>query len=68
VLKVYEIVGKGMGLSAVIVVVASRKDQARLRANAWAKQNGVPVDSLKFKSIRPMAEKTDVVYAWNGDY
>jgi hypothetical protein len=63
----YEFSGKGMPLAAVVVVLAPRITRATRLAKEWAIANSVDPDSLELRKRTP-AERSVVVYGWNGDY
>lgn len=67
-LKRYQYRGKGLALSAEVVVIAYTENAALVLAELWCVGHAVDPDTLRLEEPGEEVDFPCVVHGWNGDY
>jgi len=71
--KIYEFRASGCALGSTIVVISNNLTNAMAKAKTWLRDNNQDQDSIELEkenyfNLDRDGTKSQIVYAWNGDY
>jgi hypothetical protein len=67
-LTVFRYRGKGLGMRAEVVIIATLGKTAQEMMLKWTSENEVDGSTFRLVEQKPFVAKGQVVYGWNGDY
>lgn len=67
-MRFYKFTGKGLALSASVIVKASSEKTALKLAMDWAVEHGVPPDTIQLEHHWALSPGAEIIDGWNGDY